>query len=342
MTTIELQESFVNEQRIPVVLRARRGADATVAEICAHLERQHGWLQGLLDRHGAFLLRGFGAIESAADFERVIAGFSPRFLDYIGGTSPRRTIYGKILSSTELDPSTSLPLHQEMVYTDGPPDFVSLFCQCPPEHDGQTTLADMSQVARRLPADLVQRFERGGVRLRRTLPSQARAHEKVGVAKPWEEVFQTRDAREAERIVWQRGWSCHWIDDFMQVAQELRPATTRHRRTGTCVWYNQAHFFSPAGSIHWALRDGRIAQARALESALKTQPDMLDQVLHEDGSFIASSDIETICDTLAASEILLEWQRRDVLLVDNVLCAHGRRPFSGRRSLLAALLRERE
>ena len=57
-----------------------------------------------------------------------------------------------------------------------------------------------------------------------------------------------------------------------------------------------------------------------------------------DGSALADRDMETVC---AISEELafdLPWVAGDIVLVDNFLVMHGRRPFEGQRCVLASLL----
>ena len=340
MSAIETRETFINEARIPAVLEVTSGHEAAIDEVVSWVTASRPRILELMQEHGAVMLRGLRALEGAQDFDRVVRAVSPKLMDYVGGTSPRQIVHGQIVPSTELAPEASLPLPQETVYTDNPPDMLAFFSVAVATTGGETTLGDMAAVLRDLPPDLVERFQRGGVRLRRALPPRARVAAKAGVAKPWEEVFQTDDVGEAERIAKERGWLTRRLpDDFLQVAQELRPATTKHPATGTSVWYNQAHIFAPTGSAAWARRDGRGEDAAKVERLAAAEPEMVDQVLHDDGSTIPASDIEIIWKTLIKNEIKVAWQPRDVLFIDNILVSHGRLPFTGPRKLLAALMR---
>lgn len=40
---------------------------------------------------------------------------------------------------------------------------------------------------------------------------------------------------------------------------------------------------------------------------------------------------------MADQTVLFKWQRGDILVLDNVLTAHGRRPFVGPREILLAM-----
>jgi hypothetical protein len=56
-----------------------------------------------------------------------------------------------------------------------------------------------------------------------------------------------------------------------------------------------------------------------------------------DGSPIDGSVMRQILDTYRNLEVCFPWQRGDVLLLDNLLTAHARNPFKGKREILVAL-----
>ena len=44
-----------------------------------------------------------------------------------------------------------------------------------------------------------------------------------------------------------------------------------------------------------------------------------------------------ICDIYQSIEVAFPWQRRDILMLDNMLVAHARNPFKGPRKLCVAM-----
>jgi alpha-ketoglutarate-dependent taurine dioxygenase len=56
-----------------------------------------------------------------------------------------------------------------------------------------------------------------------------------------------------------------------------------------------------------------------------------------DGSSIPDTVMTEILDVFGSLETAFTWHQGDVLVVDNVACAHGRNPFRGERVLLVAM-----
>lgn len=294
-----------------------------------------------IGQQGALLLRGYDVLRSHDDFQDVLAAMDQPLMDYLGGTSPRSVVSGKIMTSTEVPGTYSIPLHQEMSYTDGAPRRIAFFCEVPPDADGETTIGDMRTITRQIPLAIRQRFvDRGGVQLYRNLPDRANVASKPGVPKPWEEVFGTSDRGEVEKTIAARGWRSRWNDDqSLSLWQEVRPATCIHPETGAEVWYNQIHIFTPTTAIQWARDDGRDEVADRMEAALLAAPDRVDTVLYGDGTPIPPEDVAEVYTVIAAHALPFDWQRGDLLILDNTLMAHGRRAFHGARRILTALIK---
>lgn len=56
-----------------------------------------------------------------------------------------------------------------------------------------------------------------------------------------------------------------------------------------------------------------------------------------DGTPITIEELDAVRRAYHESEVVYPWQRGDLLVVDNVLVAHGRKPFHGPRRVLAAM-----
>jgi len=340
---IGIVETKPAEPGAPACWEVTSGRDAPLAEIVDWLGEAVGDLERTVLAAGGVCLRGFERVATAADFSDVMAAISSELMDYVGGASPRDVVHGKIMTATKMHSSLSLPLHQEMAYTDDFPAEIAFFCAQPPTEGGETTTGDMRLITRALDPALRERFARkGGVQLRRTLPSRDSLHKKPGVPKSWHEAFGTDDRAAAERIAAARGWRADWLEDgSMQLWQEIRPFTIRHPLTGDEVYFNHVHTFSPYCTVKWARDDGRLEEAAAIERAFAEAPHMLDRMFHGDGSEISAEDALSLRELHQRFAVPHRWMRGDILLLDNILFSHGRRIFAGERSIQVALVKQR-
>lgn len=339
---IRLQRAKTGINAYPTFWRVSGGGGGSLADTCAWLADRREAIEEVLDREGALHIRGLTALNSAAAFDAALGVLAPRLMDYVGGTSPRHAVHGQIVTATDLPENYTIPMHQEMSYTAKPPDRVAFFCEIAAGSGGATTVADAREITRRIDPAVRARFEeKGGVRLRRTLPGPNSADDRPGVPKPWTEVFNTADEAEVESIAAARGWKISWLAGGpVQLWQEILPAMKAHPRTGETVWFNQAHIFAPEASLRWAERDGRWNQLRRLARAYAENPELVDRVLHGDGTQVSAQDAEHLFDVFADAEIPVRWRPGDLLLLDNVLAVHGRTAFEGKRRVLAALIRD--
>jgi alpha-ketoglutarate-dependent taurine dioxygenase len=333
-------------RHLPFVVEARdETADIPLVELLEWLSDNSTWREEELHRAGALLFRGFSAIKTAEDFAAVAQRMAPEILDYAGGTTPRSAVTGKIVTSTDAPRHVVIGLHQEMSYLapspafpDPTPDKVMFFCETAPGGGGQTPIADMRAVYRKLPRELVDRFEsRGGLVLHRKLPTE----KKYGFEVTWSTAFGTSDRGEMEKIAQRNGWRMRWAEDGgLEITHGPSPVTLKHRVTGEKVWFNQAHLLhksvAPWTSDWLGSSPSEIAEARALEPLIKDR--FYYHSTHADGSEISLADIDCVKRTVTEEKVLFDWKRGDVMLIDNKLVAHGREPYQPPRTIFAALL----
>jgi alpha-ketoglutarate-dependent taurine dioxygenase len=295
-------------------------------------------IQAVLSKHGGILVRSIGIDWSAADLELTMLQVTPHLRDYIGGTSPRHPVHGKVMTATILPGEWSIPPHQEMAYTKTPPSFITFFCEHPAAIGGESTITDMRAALATINSRICQKFDRFGIQLRRVLPSIETMRLKPGIQKPWSEVFATDNHKRVESIVTDKGWKAEWLPgDTLRLWQDIVPAVITHPITGESIWCNQAHFFSPACMMAWAAEDGRRADYEAIKAAKKSHPEMLDDVLLGNGEPVPEEDALHIYRVLRQLEAELLLGHGDLLILDNLILAHGRKPFTGDRRILVVL-----
>lgn len=283
-------------------------------------ERKHE-LVAELHRHGALLFRAF-SIAGARDFQEVVRVFAPNLLNYEGGDSPRMAVTDKVYTSTSYPSSLPISLHNEMSYTRDHPALVAFYCEIAPEVDGETPLADCRQVLSSLAPELVDRFKQKRIRYVQNL------HAGAGLGRSWRDTFETDDRAQVETTLRKRGAEFHWKrDGSLRVSEVIDPIVT-HPPSGTPVFFSQAHLW------HVSTLDARTREALA---KLVDEDDLYHSCTFGDGSPIGEDDLRETRRALDAAAIKFAWRKRDVLLVDNVLVAHGRRQFMGERRVLVAM-----
>jgi hypothetical protein len=103
-----------------------------------------------------------------------------------------------------------------------------------------------------------------------------------------------------------------------------------HPETGEEVWFNQADGFHPT-----ALDPVSYAEAMAFAGS---EDCFRLGVTYGDGREIDRSDLEKVRAAIGSETRQHRWRKGDVLVLDNLLVAHGRRPFSGPRKIVLAMV----
>ena len=300
------------------------GGAATVERLVERVQARRSELDEALLASGALLFRGF-AIESPADFSAVVASLAGAGLrEYAGGASPRRSLgsKGPIYNSTDYPPHLALSLHNELSYSDAYPDRIYFGCLVAPSSGGATTLGDSRRILEAMPHDVRRAFEKGVQYVRLLGPEK-------GSGYSWQDAFRTDRRIEAEALCRRSGADWQWLDDGCLRVIQRRPATVRHPVTGEEVWFNQAVGFHPQ-----SLDPASYAELIALtgdESRFRLN------VRFADGSPIAAEMIARVAEVLRREAVPHRWQAGDLLMLDNLLVAHGREPFTGERSIAVAM-----
>lgn len=273
--------------------------------------------RGLLREHGAVRLRG--AVVTSDSFGELVSAVADAPLaDYVQRSTPRSKVEGRIYTSTEYRRDQVIRLHSEQSYATSWPKVVGFWCRQPAREGGATTLASNADLLESLPADLVRRFTSAGVRYERWY--------QPFLDLPWQEVFQTTDPAEVDRVCAGTGIETSWYDGGA-VLRTRQTSQATIRRGDRELWFNQVGLFHPA-----ALPTGTAEALRARAGSRLPR-----NALFGDGTPIPDQDVVTINEAAAQVTWKEPWQADDVLLVDNEAVAHGRDAYAGERRVLVTM-----
>jgi alpha-ketoglutarate-dependent taurine dioxygenase len=293
------------------------GADRDLAAVIAGHQAA---VDECLLEYGAVLFRGFD-VASVEHFERVGDELSPRKLGYLYRSTPRSTVGNGVFTTTEYPPDQEIVLHCENAYQREWPLRVAFCCLVAPPEGGQTPVADLRRVHAAIGGDLMDRFESRRVRYVR--------HYRPHVDIPWEVVFQTSDRGQVGAYCDAHGIEHEWLDANTLRTAQTNQGIARHPVTGERVFFNQAHLFHTSTLA---------AEVAASLVNLFGRDRLPRNAYYGDGGEIAPQDLERVRQAFAGAAVEFSWLPGDVLLLDNMQVAHGRRPFRGPRRVLASLL----
>ncbi|MFB2879415.1 TauD/TfdA family dioxygenase [Floridanema aerugineum] len=310
-----VKTSFLNtDSSLPLVVSpAMDGVNLT-----SWASQQRSWIESSLYQYGGLLFRGF-RIDSTDDFVQFIQATSQgELLEYIYRSTPRTQLQDKVYTSTEYPADQFISMHNENAYSTSWPMKIWFCCLQPALQGGETLVADSRKVFQRIDPAVRQKFAEKKVMYIRNYGD---------IDLSWQEVFQTNDRSDVEAYCRQAGIEFEWNGEKLRTSQVCQ-AIASHPKTGDQVWFNVAHIFHISNF------------AEDIQKSLLSvfQPeDMPRHACYGDRQPMEVSTLNEIRAAYQAETIAIKWQKGDILMLDNMLVAHGRKPFTGARQVVVGM-----
>lgn len=268
---------------------------------------------------GGILLRGFANINEQS-FREFAQSFGHELLTYDYASTPRTEVESGVYTSTEYPAHQIIPLHNEQAYTKQWPMKIWFCCIKASSEGGETPIADSRKIYNRIDPIIRERFASKKLMYVRNYGN--------GLDLPWQKAFGTEDKQTVEKFCTQNDIDFEWKDDGELRTRELCQAIAKHPHTQEDVWFNQAHLFH-VSNLDPSLQETLIS--------IVGKNNLPRNVYYGDGSDIAEDDLNHVRQVLTDCQIQFPWQEGDILMLDNMLSAHGRGTFSGKRKIVVAM-----
>ncbi|MGI5132325.1 TauD/TfdA family dioxygenase [Pseudonocardia sp. CA-107938] len=276
-------------------------------------------LRGAVAQHGAVLVRGLGlrSPDRIATVFRMIGGdLIPEREPF----APREHFPNGLQSTTPWPANQQMCMHHEQSFASAVPGLMMFACITAPTRGGETGVADGAAVLNALPPPLVERFAREGWVLARNY------NDEIGAS--FADAFGTADHHAIEAYCRANAIEFQWQPDGGLRTWQRRSAVMTHAPTGRRSWFNQIAFLS-----EWTM------DADVREFLVDTYgPQGLPfTTLFGNGEPVGKGIVDLMTEVYNAHTMREPWRPGDVLLVDNLRCAHSREPYEGQREVLVGM-----
>jgi amino acid adenylation domain-containing protein len=269
-------------------------------------------------KHGAILFRDF-PVNTVSEFENFAQAICPQLFDNYGDL-PREEISHKVYGSTPYPSDKAILFHNESSHLQQFPLKIWFFCVKAAQAGGETPIVDCRKIYQMLNPKLVETLTQKQLMYVRNFTE--------GLDVSWTKFFHTTDKTQVETYCRQQGMKWEWTDNNGLRTRQIRPAVAKHPKTGEMVFFNQLLLH------HFSCLD---ADVRASLLSMFGEENLPRNVYYGDGSPIEDSIIEEISAVYREAAIAFPWHEGDVMMLDNMLAAHGRNPYIGSRKIVVAM-----
>ncbi|MEV6766570.1 TauD/TfdA family dioxygenase [Streptomyces sp. NPDC051105] len=301
-------------QQLPLILEPR-AADTDLIELVTQYRSE---IRQRLLAYGGILFRGF-ADATPETFRTLMTALSGEPLDYMERTSPRHEVGDKVYTSTDYPAAQEIFLHNEQSYNQTWPQVIFFHCVEAPGAGGGTPIADCRKIYQRISADTRRRLEERKYSYVRHFGGR------LGLS--WREAFQTEERSEVEKYCRDNDISFSWGEKEELTTRQIRPVSARHPVTGDATWFNHLVFFNV-----------QLFDPGTVKALMSMGKDRLpNNTYYGDGADIEPEIVEELRAAYLAEKVVVPWREGDILMLDNMLVAHGRESFIPPRQIIVGM-----
>jgi len=289
-------------------------------DLAAYIQGHHNDIDTELAASGAVLFRGFD-VGNSTKFDEAIIAYGAENFAYKESLSNavRVNVTPRVFTANEAPPDTSIYLHHEMAQTPIYPSKLFFYCEVAANKGGATPICRSDILLEKLiveAPDFVENCIEKGVCYTSIMPAQDDA--KSGQGRSWRSTLSVDNTQAAEQRLDRLDYEWEWqADESLRVTTPKLDAVKK-LDDGRNVFFNQL-----------------IAAFRGWSDIRNTASK---SISFGDGMPITTDDMAAAIRIADEISYDLKWRAGDVVLIDNFIVMHGRRPFEGKRRVLASLI----
>ena len=313
------EQQVHGETVFPYALICEEGNGKSLEEACQWTVNHRDELLELAEKHGTVLLRGL-PVETAEGFDAIVQSLQLENFPYKKSLSNavRFNRTERVFSANEAPSEVRIFFHHEMAQTPLFPKWIMFSCEVAPQQGGATPLCRSDLLYERLAMEcpeFVRKCEQLGLKYSNVMPGTDDAQS--GMGRSWTSTLGVETKEAAEAKLAELNYSWQWQDDgCLRVTTPVLPAVKK-LTGGRRVFFNQLI----AAYCGWS--DDRNDPSKAIR--------------HGDDSILDANAVQRAVEIADELAFDMNWQVGDVVLIDNTVVMHARKPFVGERKVVASL-----
>lgn len=269
--------------------------------------------------NGAVLFRGF-PVETITDFDLVVRAFALEPFSYASSFSNAVRIEKTdlVFTANEAPPEIEIFFHHEMAQTPVYPRWLFFYCDHAPESGGATPICRSDILFQQLELkcpNFIEKCTKLGLKYSNVMPEEKDFDS--GMGRSWKDTLGVPGMAEAEEKLKLLGYTWEWqLNHALRVTTPTLPAVK-------CLSNGRISFFNQLIAVIRGWKDSRNDPSSAIQFG--------------DGTPLKVESIQTAINLADALAFDIPWEAGDFALLDNTVVMHGRRPFTGKRAVLASM-----
>ncbi|KEZ41886.1 hypothetical protein SAPIO_CDS6575 [Scedosporium apiospermum] len=326
------------DSRFPLALQAVSSEPANLPDYINALSEfaKSGKVFDLVREHGgAVLIRGL-PINNPHDYSDLAHTFGLRAHEEVGRPPLRTVLAPNVKTANEGPPELPIWPHNEYGWSTINPAWLTFSAIVPAEAGGETPINSSIQLAaeiKRQAPEFYEKLLKKGVRyVYRYGKQDVVSTTGTSVYGAYgQHVLPTDDEESArkkvEEEVRRHSNDFEWHNDGSLTVTHVTPIIRIHKETGLPAWFGNLTSAWGRSTHHGATEP----PFRGDDGSYHPPPQ------YGDGEQIEKKHLDLALSIAENSQVLVKWEKGDLVLLDNYAVMHSRSPWKGQRQVLAAL-----